>query len=151
LSVVPAWKSAVPSLHRLVAETSRQPKSRTNTHATEIANLEFKHTTNAFISLRNIYLCCRDMGPVFMTVEYVYVWDRKSSKPVAVWYVNGPEVKPGKEPRSCREHLKKLVRQYPEPKYIVEGGHSEENDGLKAVNELMRLKEIESEEEEEEE
>jgi len=93
-----------------------------------------------------------------MTVEYVYVWDRKSSKPVAVWYINGPEVKPGKEPRSCRgaldeleidEHLKKLVRQYPEPKYIVEGGHSEEHDGVKAVNELMRLKEIESEEEEE--
>ena len=90
-------------------------------------------------------------------VEYLYVWDRKMDKCVAVWFVKSPALA-GKEPKSCRggleedeveEHVKKLVKQYPEPRYVVEGDLSEEHDGLKAAAEILRLRQIESEEEEE--
>ncbi len=78
--------------------------------------------------------------------EYVYVWDRKNSKCLAVWYVlaagmpddNGPVNTRGPIPDTeVDEHIKKLLKKYPEPRYLVEGGEIEQPDGIKAAAELF--------------
>ena len=74
--------------------------------------------------------------------EYVYVWDRKSGRCVAVWHVvlqGAEDAKPpvkttGAIPEGDIDmRIKALLAKYPEPRYLVDGGESEEPDGMKAA------------------
>ena len=78
--------------------------------------------------------------------EYVYVWDKKNSKCLAVWYVkvagapddDAPVNTKGPIPETeVDEHIKNLLLKYPEPRYQVEGGEIEEPDGMKAAAALF--------------
>jgi hypothetical protein len=78
--------------------------------------------------------------------EYVYVWDKKSSKCLGVWYVKTPELGDADAPVNTKgpipetevdEHVKKLLKKYPEPRYLVEGGEVDEPDGMKAAAALF--------------
>lgn len=78
--------------------------------------------------------------------EYIYVWDRKNDRCVAVWYVKpqgecddeAPANTKGPIPETEMDgRVAALLRKYPEPRYLVDGGESEEADGVKAARELF--------------
>jgi hypothetical protein len=80
--------------------------------------------------------------------EYVYVWDRKNDRCVSVWYVapqgagedEAPANTKGPIPETEMDgRVKALLLKYPEPRYLVDGGESDEADGLKAAAQLYVL------------
>jgi len=90
-----------------------------------------------------------------MMNEYVYVWDRKMDKCIATWYVRPKGEEAIEAPRTSQgpideevfdEHVKKLLAAYPEPRYIVDGGESPDNDGSRAA--VAFIKQIKLEEKE---
>jgi hypothetical protein len=77
--------------------------------------------------------------------EYVYVWDRKSGRCVAVWHVrpqgmpddDAPANTKGAIPEAEMDlRIKALLVKYPEPRYLVDGGDSDIPDGLRAAASL---------------
>ncbi len=79
--------------------------------------------------------------------EYIYVWDRKSDRCVAVWYVrpegaiddDAPANTKGPVPEAEMDgRVKALLLKYPEPRYLVDGGESEEPDGPAAASLLYK-------------
>ena len=77
--------------------------------------------------------------------EYVYVWDRKNDRCVSAWYVKpqgaaddeAPANTKGPIPETDMDgRVKALLLKYPEPRYLVDGGESEEPDGIKAAGQL---------------
>jgi hypothetical protein len=74
--------------------------------------------------------------------EYVYVWDRKIGRCVSVWYVKPQGAADDEAPANTKgpipetemdARVKALLLKYPEPRYLVDGGESEEPDGMKAA------------------
>jgi len=74
--------------------------------------------------------------------EYVYVWDRKNDRCVSVWYVKPRGASDDEAPANTKGpidetdmdgRVKALLLKYPEPRYLVDGGESEEQDGVKAA------------------
>ncbi len=81
-----------------------------------------------------------------MPWEYIYVWDRRKNRCVGTWYVRGDGVREA-EPRTTGgpveegavdDFIKSLLLKYPEPRYLVEGGESDEWDGERAAMALRR-------------
>lgn len=78
--------------------------------------------------------------------EYIYVWDRRKDRCVGTWYVKSDGMR-GVEPKTSGgpidedkvdDFIKNLLIKYPEPRYLVEGGESDEWDGEKAAMLLRR-------------
>lgn len=74
--------------------------------------------------------------------EYVYVWDRKNGRCVAVWHVRLQGMPDDDAPSNTKGaiaeedmdgRVKALLLKYPEPRYLVDGGESDEPDGMKAA------------------
>lgn len=87
--------------------------------------------------------------------EYVYVWDRKLDKCIATWYVRPKGDESFEAPKTTQgpideeifdEHVKKLLKTYPEPRYLVDGGESPHKDGCRAADAFMKQIKLEEKE-----
>lgn len=75
--------------------------------------------------------------------EYVYVWDRRNDRCVSVWHVVPQGMEAMEAPANTKgaipeaemdKRVRALLRKYPEPRYLVDGGESEEPDGMRAAS-----------------